>query len=324
MVDHDRSYKLLFSFPEMVRDLLEGFICEDWLAQLDYASLQPVKCTYVSNTLHQRLGDLVWKARWGSDSRWIYLLLEFQSSGDPYMAVRVLTYAGLLYQELLRANQLPEDGKLPLVFSVVLYNGSARWRAAQELTALMEPTPATLRSYQPQIRYRLIDERRYIHSELASRRNLAAALFRLENSRSGADVDDVVKSLIEWLDAPEHAGLRRAFNTCIQQVILARNPGFPVTKLGDLKETGMLLSERIDELCEEWKQEGLQQGLQHGLQQGEVSFLLRLLQKRFGELPDSIRGRLAQAPTEQLERWGERLLDATSLEALFDEEGARA
>jgi hypothetical protein len=42
MVDHDRSYKLLFSFPAMLRDLLEGFVCEDWLAQLDYASLEPV------------------------------------------------------------------------------------------------------------------------------------------------------------------------------------------------------------------------------------------------------------------------------------------
>ena len=316
MVDHDRSYKLLFSFPEMVRDLLEGFVCEDWLAQLDYASLEPVNSAYVSNGLRVRLGDMVWKVRWGSDSRWIYLLLEFQSSVDPYMALRVLTYAGLLYEELLRANQLADNGRLPLVYCLVLYNGSARWRAAQELTALTEPRPTTLHSYQPQMRFRLIDERRYTHSELAPRRNLAAALFRLENCRSGADVDDVLTLQIERLDAPEHESLRRAFNTCIQQVILARNPEFPVTKLGELKETGMMLSERIDELCEERKQEGLKQGLQ----QGEAAFLVRLLQKRFGELPHSLRERLERAPTEQLEHWGERLLSATSLEALFDED----
>jgi hypothetical protein len=162
------------------------------------------------------------------------------------------------------------------------------------------------------MRYRLIDERRYTHSELASRRNLAAALFRLESCRSGADIDDVLTSLIEWLDAPEHEGLRRAFNTCIQQVILARNPEFPVTRLGELKETGMMLSERIDELCEERKQEGLKQG--------ETALLLRLIQKRFGELPHSLRERLERAPSEQLELWGERLLSATSLEALFDED----
>lgn len=28
---HDHSYKLLFSHPEMVRDLLTGFVKEDWV-----------------------------------------------------------------------------------------------------------------------------------------------------------------------------------------------------------------------------------------------------------------------------------------------------
>ena len=36
MADHDHAYKLLFSHPEMVRDLLEGFLNEEWLNELDY------------------------------------------------------------------------------------------------------------------------------------------------------------------------------------------------------------------------------------------------------------------------------------------------
>src|SRR5690554_1576078 len=31
---HDHSYKLLFSHPEMVKDLLTGFVKEAWVAQL--------------------------------------------------------------------------------------------------------------------------------------------------------------------------------------------------------------------------------------------------------------------------------------------------
>lgn len=38
MVDHDHSYKLLFSHSQIVRDLLEAFVREDWLAELDYAA----------------------------------------------------------------------------------------------------------------------------------------------------------------------------------------------------------------------------------------------------------------------------------------------
>ncbi len=39
-MDHDQSYKLLFSHPEMVADLLRGFVRED---------------------------DVIWKVRWGQD-----------------------------------------------------------------------------------------------------------------------------------------------------------------------------------------------------------------------------------------------------------------
>ncbi len=75
---------------------------------------------------------------------------------------------------------------------------------------------------------------------------------------------------------------------------------------------------------QEGRREGRQEGLQQGLQEGEARLLLRQLQKRFGEVPDWVRARLNDAPLEQLESWGERLLDAASLEALFSEEGSAA
>ena len=37
---HDHSYKLLFSHPEMVRDLLTGFVKEAWVEQLDFSTLE--------------------------------------------------------------------------------------------------------------------------------------------------------------------------------------------------------------------------------------------------------------------------------------------
>jgi hypothetical protein len=40
--DDDASYKLLFSAPEMVRDLVLGFIPDAWLHSLDYSTLEKV------------------------------------------------------------------------------------------------------------------------------------------------------------------------------------------------------------------------------------------------------------------------------------------
>ena len=39
MAKHDTSYKELFSHPEMVADLIRGFVREEWVAQLDFSTL---------------------------------------------------------------------------------------------------------------------------------------------------------------------------------------------------------------------------------------------------------------------------------------------
>ena len=39
-LEDDASYKLLFSAPEVVRDLVLGFIPDEWLHSLDYTTLE--------------------------------------------------------------------------------------------------------------------------------------------------------------------------------------------------------------------------------------------------------------------------------------------
>lgn len=47
--------------------------------------------------------------------------------------------------------------------------------------------------------------------DLAPLHNLVAALFRLENSRTPADVQRVLAPLVAWLRDPAQENLRRAF-----------------------------------------------------------------------------------------------------------------
>lgn len=60
------------------------------------------------------------------------------------------------------------------------------------------------------------------------------------------------------------------------------------------------------------------EGWEEGLQQGRALVLERLLIKRFGVLPEDVRQHLAQASTEQLETWTDRLLDAPTINAVFE------
>ena len=310
-MEHDPSYKLLFSHPEMVADLLRGFVHEAWVAELDFASLEKVSGSYVADDLREREEDVIWRVRWGTEWLYVYLLLEFQSTIDRYMAVRVLVYLGLLYQDLIRSGQLTLDGRLPPVLPVVLYSGGPRWNAPAEVGELIVPVPGGLERYRPQFRYFLLDEGRFSDSELAPLRNLSAALFRLENSRSPQDVEHVLAALADWLKAPEQASLRRAFTVWLKRVFLpGRMPRVEFANLNELHEVRSMLAERVVEWTEEWKR----QGLEEGLQQGEATMLWRQMELRFGPLDERLRARVQAADAETLLRWGERILTAATAE----------
>ncbi len=148
--EHDESYKQLFSNAVMVQQLLEGFVPGEWLERLDFSSLEPVPSSFVSTDHRQRHSDVIWRLRSRTGERWlyIYLLIEFQSRPDVYMAVRIMTYIGLLYESLLkespREDAPGEPGLLPAVLPLVIYNGRQRWARAQSLSELVEPLPDEL------------------------------------------------------------------------------------------------------------------------------------------------------------------------------------
>lgn len=83
-------------------------------------------------------------------------MLEHQSSNDRYMALRMMTYVGLLYESLLNRKQLTSGEALPPVLPLVIYSGVPRWRAALDIADLITPTSSGLRLYQPQQRYVLL------------------------------------------------------------------------------------------------------------------------------------------------------------------------
>ncbi|WP_420824395.1 Rpn family recombination-promoting nuclease/putative transposase [Stutzerimonas kirkiae] len=110
---HDSGYKLLFSNTAFIRDLLLGFVPHEWVRQLDFATLEPLNGHYVSEDMRQRHEDMVWRVRLRGDWLHIYLLLEFQSTPDRFMVLRLLSYIGLFWQQLEKQGQLTDDKRLP-------------------------------------------------------------------------------------------------------------------------------------------------------------------------------------------------------------------
>ena len=134
---HDAAYKLLFSHPRMVADLLRGFLPDGEWPGFDFGSLEPLPASHVGRGLRRREGDRMWRlrARAAPDGGWahVLLLMEFQSSVDKHMALRVMTYTGLAWEGLLRwregsGGEEPPGAPLPQVIPLVVYMGNRAGR----------------------------------------------------------------------------------------------------------------------------------------------------------------------------------------------------
>jgi predicted transposase YdaD len=58
----------------------------------------------------------------GGQWLWVYVILEFQSESDVWMAVRLMQYVSLLAEQRVKEGDMP-DGRLPPILPIVLYNG---------------------------------------------------------------------------------------------------------------------------------------------------------------------------------------------------------
>ncbi|WP_459873862.1 Rpn family recombination-promoting nuclease/putative transposase, partial [Endothiovibrio diazotrophicus] len=79
MLSDTTGHKHLFSHPELVRDLLEGFVHEEWVKELDFTTLERVTGSYVSDDLRERIDDMVWRVH----------LKERKDTGTPTVIARL-------------------------------------------------------------------------------------------------------------------------------------------------------------------------------------------------------------------------------------------
>ena len=241
--DHDGPYKRLFSHPQMVADLIRGFLGDEFAASVDYSTLTKGSGSYIAADLRERCDDVIWHVRWRSQSTGqasgqvdgqagqaesqpadqlmvVYLLLEFQSTTDRLMPVRIMEYVALLYQDL--AKSAPEQG-FPAILPVVLYNGEVPWRVPTDIGTAIGLMPPGLERYRPHVPYLLLDETRLSLHHRDEVRNLASALFALEQAPDTLKMELTGSAISAWLETiPELTELRRDFALFFTHSLTAR------------------------------------------------------------------------------------------------------
>ena len=269
MGTHDSSYKLLFSHPYLIESLIRGFVPGPWIDRLDFSSLEPVSEAHPRDEIGMRYNDMIWRLRWRDSGQWIYvyLLIEFQSADEPFMAVRVLDYDAGLYRQLTRVLRLERGDLLPIVLPLVLYRGHPAWKSATDVFDLIAPAPAELSPYLPHLRYLLLDANAYEAEQLERMHNPAACLLWLEGSRA-LDMQPI-EQLVTLLSKPEATGLGDAMALWLTRVFLpSRLPDVTVPEAKTLEEVCSMMQENVIDWTAQWREEGWRKGREEGRQEG--------------------------------------------------------
>lgn len=318
----DSLYKQLFAHPEILRELLTGFLEADWAASLSLGAFERVNASYASERGKARHDDMVWRVHVGGEWVYVYLLLEFQSRSDRWMALRMQVYIGLLYQDLVRQRCLSQGRKLPPVLPIVLYSGRRPWRAATDLVGLMLPPPDGLEAFQPRQKYLLVEQRWNQSLEVHS--NVLAIIFQLLRSTSDAEMRAALKLFAERVQAPDLQPARASLMRWLQSTLQLE---FSELDVDTEEKMDILFNQRFkryEDLLEyeaiekgrkkghqeglaEGLDEGRQQGVEQGLQQGLRRALQDIVQlgtpTKGEELPGYITEKISAANIDQLSEW---------------------
>jgi predicted transposase YdaD len=331
---HDTGYKELFSYPEFVQQLIEGFTPGEIAGLMDFSSLKQHNGHYITPMFEEKIEDVVWSVEvtWqGVTERvFLYILLEFQSAVDRTMPIRLMHYVACFYSELLKQKVLTPSQGLPPVFPVVLYNGSKPWTAPRDIYAMITPQPpAPLQIYQPRLQYYLVDEGRYTDEDLGLRQTPLSGVFSVENAgESWEALQRAVDRIVAIMQVdPNKERIDRIVTRWLKRHLHRLGAEVNLDLINSLVEDKAMLAENIENLLKkerlEARQEGRLEGRQEGRQEGRLEEAQKILRKqislKFGDLPTWAQQRLEQATPGQLEDWSVAILVADSLESLLGE-----
>ena len=256
---HDYGYKELFSHPQILKELLISCVHEPWVQYLDFSRACTIDKSFITPAKKKLESDLIWRIPLTTGVEiYLYILIEFQSTVDHFMALRILRYILEFYANLLK--QDPALKTLPPVFPILLYNGEARWTAPEQLAQLIDNRIAL--DFIPQFRYFKIAENEFDAHQLLAFKNLIGALFLVETT-SPDELAEVFKQLGSLLEQ-EQPEVYRAFLSWLNTFFSKPVPDW-VTEQLDTKEAPTMLATTLNK----WKQELVQQGLQQGVYEGE-------------------------------------------------------
>ncbi len=309
---HDKFIRLSLGQLHVAQEFFTEHLPPTVLKKMNLATLKLENRSFIDENYKGTEADVVYSVKVDGAEAYLYVLCEHQSTVDHWIAFRLWVYMIRLMEMHIKQN--PGE-PLPLVYPMVVYTGQETWNAPLDIFPLFGDQHTLAREwlFSP---FQLLDIHQIPDNEIRRRQWCGLVEFALKY-RQVRDFKEFLKILLPWVHQIEQSGVSGfSFSKIVLKYILDGT---------EAKETGLFLQGVKDYLSKELRgeimtlaQQFIKQGQEQGIQQGEVAFMTRLLKHRFRKIPEAYLARIEQADAETLLLWGEKILEANTLEEIFE------
>lgn len=323
----DRAIRRLLEDPGNLRDLIAA-VLPDLVEQFDFDRVERPPRTFLLDDWRRRESDMLFRLPFRAEQELppalVCLLVEHQSEPDPPMPLRVLVYAALFWEQEWKAWEAGHAPGQPLRLSpivpIVFHTGSTPWQTNKSMADLLSG-PEALKVFTPEWQPLFWDLAERTPEQLlqAAGEWLAAlAVVRAERADE-ASFRETFAAVLQRLEALSEAQPVR-WHDLLWFVLswgLRRRPGQERERLMDAardSQSAVAHRQEVQSMSETIGQTWEQELLIRGQVREARNMLQRLLEKRFGPLPEPVTRQIeAVDELERLHGAFDRALQITSL-----------
>jgi hypothetical protein len=210
-----------------------------------------------------------------------------------------------------------KDFKLPVIVPIVLYNGSRKWTAKTSYKETLN-SYETFGEYAVDFKYILIDVNRYTKEELLRLENLIASVFLLEQRVEFEEMMARLKELSNTLKKLDEDEIL-LFKAWFKKILMARMPEEERKNveriIDENEEVGEMISNLEKTILQEMK-EREKKGMKKGIEKGIGVTVLKLLEKKFGSVPEEYVKKIEGAGKETLLKIVDKIFEIDKIEDL--------
>ncbi|MBF0182413.1 MAG: Rpn family recombination-promoting nuclease/putative transposase [Magnetococcales bacterium] len=308
---HDHFFRLMLSDPVKAGTLLRERLPPELAAQLSPDPPELVEGSFIDEELRGHLTDRLFRVRTIHDRvAFFQVLIDHKSFPDRFISFQFLKYKVEVWKQWAREN--PGWQRLPAIIPFLFYHGEVVWRIPNEFLALVDCEEGW-EPYLLNFRFTVFDlgilPDALLSADAVLRAWLAAAKYATRPDRqiemkeclirilneAGEDFFIIMRYIVETYHQYDEPTVR--------EIVATVRP----------KEQHAMMSKFARDIISREKPHWIQEGRQ----EEAANMLLKMLHRKFTQVPEWVAEKVRGAPSEVIETWGENLIFAHSLEDLF-------